>query len=162
MDKILKAENFTKIANILCLREIGGSTYGSHKLKQKILTVFKKLAQCYELYGPSRELCQHEVEILCIRCYSYGNWFPVNFPEAQLKRKFHILVFHVPEKARLADTVGMEADHVAEFIQPVCVRYERAAATIQNIEQKMKYIVQATELNNDSNIPNMYEQQRRK
>ena len=162
VDKLMQQENYERIAKLFRPQQICQKSYGSFALQQKILTLFKKLAQCYTLYGPSRELCRHEVEILALRCYSYGNWFPVNFPQAKLKRKFHILTVHVPQKARLCRTVGMEAEHVSESIHPMCAKFERAAATVQNMEQRMHYIMQATWLQSDVDIPDLNQPSRRK
>ena len=56
-------------------------------------TRLKKFAQCYKLFTANRELCPHEVHSLILRCHSYGNWLPVNFPNESLPRKFHMLTY---------------------------------------------------------------------
>ena len=64
--------------------------YSSPNLVQKVRVMLLKFADIYSLMAPSRPLCQHEVTILKIRCISMGNWFPVNFPNERLKRKFQV------------------------------------------------------------------------
>ena len=82
----------------------------SHQQKNEIYMLFNKLKQCYDLVTPARLLCKHEIGHLKIRCESFGNWFPTTFPNENLKFKFHILVYHAPEKAFFARTCGMESE----------------------------------------------------
>ena len=166
VDKILQKQNYTRIAAVFKPRAIETvsrqpRTFGSDNLQRKVFTLLHKLSQCYELYAPSRALCAHEIELLALRCYSFGNWMPVNFPEASLKRKLHVLTHHVPQKARDNGSVGMEAEHVAESIHPVCNRFERAAATIQNMEEKLLYIAKATWIPSDTELPDYRQPEKR-
>jgi len=73
-------------------------------------------------------LCPHEFAILGARCTNLGNCFPIYFPNANLLRKFNVLTFHVPEKAILMGTVGVEVKHCLESIHPV-VKFNRMYAT---------------------------------
>ena len=107
-----------------------------------INTVFSKKASIDSigLMAPSRPLCQHEVTILKIRCISMGNWFPVNFPNERLKRKFHVVAYHVHEKAYRARSVGMEAEHISESIHPIVNGLKRRYATVQNLKIQLPLI----------------------
>ena len=114
-------KNIDKLANTLTPTEIkigdaSDCIFSSHSLKLKLRTLLVKFSQIYELMMESRPLCRHEIALLKIRCISMGNWFPVNFPSDSLKRKFHILTYHVPEKAEKFRTVGMHAEHISESI----------------------------------------------
>lgn len=127
--------------------------YGSHKTVQLIKTLFSKFSSIYMLMSQSRSLCKHEIEHLRLRCISYGNWFPYNFPEENLKRKFHVLTYHVPEKAALDSSIGMEAEHVSESIHPVVNQLKRRYANIHSLEKQLPLICKSQWVASDSTIP---------
>ena len=91
-------------------------------------TLLTKLSLCFKLYPPSTLLCRHEVAFLAVRCASFGQWFPTNFPASNLLRKFHVLTYHVREKAMKRGTVGMEGEHCSESIHPVVNKLDRMFA----------------------------------
>ena len=76
--KLTIKQNYERLVSIFNPKAIktktGKNTVGNLK------TRFKKFAQCYKLFTANRELCPHEVDSLILRCHSYGNWLPVNFP----------------------------------------------------------------------------------
>ena len=157
---LLRQENYKKACGVLKERHVqaGGVTLpvGSADLEAKFLKYFLLLSKCHSLYSPSRPLCKHEVVDLTRSCESFGKWFPPAFPEEPMKRKFHVLVHHVPEKARATRTVGLEGEHTSESIHPVINKLERYGATMQNMEQKLKYIAQAAWLHSDTSLPDIY------
>ena len=109
-------------------------------LRQKVFTLLFKFSQVYEFKMVSRVLCIHKVELLKIRCYSLGCWYPVNYPENNIKRKFHLLFCHVPETASRFCTVGMFAENISESIHPVVNRLKRRYASVTNHEQQISLI----------------------
>jgi len=104
--------------------------------------------------GASTPLCRHEVTFLAVRCASFGRWFPVNFPGTNLLRKFHVLTFHVPEKAISKGTVGMEAEHCSESIHPVVNKLDRIYATTQNTCDRLALVAKSQWLQSDSTLTN--------
>ena len=114
--------------------------YSSPHVVQKVNVMLHKFAAIYSLMSPSRALCQHEVLFLKIRCVSFGNWFPTNFPNENLKRKFHVVTYHVHEKASRPRSVGMEAEHTSESIHPVINALKRCFATIQSLQIQLPLI----------------------
>jgi len=137
--------NICKISSVfkpVTLKIQGQETkeYGNHHTAQVINTLFSKFSSIYSLMGPSRSLCKHEVQFITLRCISYGNWFPCNCPEENLKRKFHILTFHVPEKAASEGSVGMEAEHVSESIHPVINQLKRRYANIHSLKIQLPLV----------------------
>jgi len=100
------------------LQNGGCQTFSSSNMISKVSTLLTKLSLCYRLYSQSVPLCRHEVCFLSVRCATFGCWFPVTFPSSSLLRKFHVLTYHVPEKAVKKGTVGMEAEYCYESIQP--------------------------------------------
>ena len=99
-----------------------------------LLTKFK---QCYDIYSVSRPLCPNEVALLSIRCSSLGCWFPVNFPVVSIVLKFHVLTYHIPEKARSRSTVGMEAEYSSESIYTVVDSLNQTYHTVQNVTKRL-------------------------
>lgn len=157
--KILHPENVGKIVN--CFKPLRVNLHnGEHKVfsdqrsMNKVSTLLTKLSQCFQLYSPSTPLCRHEVAFLAVRCASFGHWFPINFPNTNLLRKFHVLTFHVPEKAISKHTVGMEAEHCSESIDPVVNRLERTYATTQNTCDRLALVVKSQWLQSNSTLTN--------
>ena len=120
----------------------------------KVSTLLTKLSLCFQLYSPSSPLCRHEVAFLAVRCASFGHWFPINFPNTNLLGKFHVLTFHVPEKAISKHTVGMEAEHCSESIHPVVNRLERTYATTQNTCDRLALAAKSQWLQSNSTLTN--------
>ena len=138
-------KNLDKIADIFrptTIQLLSGDNkdFGSHILRQKVFTLLFKFAQVYQLMMVSRVLCKHEVEILKLRCYSLGCWFPTSFPDETIKRKFHLLTYHVPEKASNSFTVGMFAENISESIHPIVNRLKRRYASVTNHAQQLSLI----------------------
>lgn len=136
--------------------------FGDAKLVQTMKTLMDKFSAIYQLMSPSRSLCKHEVNLLKVRCYSFGNWFPVNFPNTNLKRKFHLLTFHVPEKADLRATVGMEGEHTSESIHPIVNSLKRRYATVQSLKDQLPLICKDQWLMTNPKVPDYRETAHRK
>ena len=109
---------------------------GLNATRVKIVTLLTKFRLCYELYTANRSLCRHEVEMLALRCVSFGNWFPVNFPHENLKRKFHLLTVDVPKQARRMKTIGMITEQTIESIHPYINELDRRFAKVADKTQK--------------------------
>ena len=157
--KILHPGNIGKIVN--CFKPLKVKLqHGEHKVfsdqrsMNKVSTLLTKLSQCFQLYSLSTPLCRHEVAFLAVRCASFGHWFPKTFPNTNLLRKFHVLTFHVPEKAISKHTVGMEAEHCSESIHPVVNRLERTYATTQNTCDRLALIAKSQWLQSNSTLTN--------
>ncbi len=136
-------------------------TFGSYMLAQKKRTLMEKFSAIYVLMAPSRLLCRHEVTLLKARCYSFGNWFPFNYPATGMKRKFHIVTHHVPEKAELRATVGMEAEHISESIHPVINRLKRRYSTVQSLKDQLPLICKDQWLLTNPKVPDYRQPKKR-
>ena len=53
--------------------------FSTHKFRQKLFVLHKKVQSIFELVNLTRPLCKHEVSLLTVRCYSLGNWLPSIF-----------------------------------------------------------------------------------
>ena len=158
--KITRTKNITKLANIfqpLELRGLNGMlvTYSSHELINKFSTLLYKFRACYTLYSANRELCRHEVELLALRCASFGCWVPMNFPDESLSRKFHLLVVDVPRQARRLQTVGMITEQTIESIHPYINKLERLFCTTQNKQEKGLLIMKQHNLFSQPCLPRL-------
>lgn len=167
VDKIMQTGNIKKIVQVfkpvkIQLQDGGWQMFSSSKIMNKVSTLLTKLSLCYQLYSRSVPLCRHEVCFLAIRCASFGCWFPVNFPDCSLLRKFHVLTHHVPEKARKRGTVGMEAEHCSESIHPVVNKLDRMYATTQNVCNRLALVSKSQWLQSNSTLRNFRKPVQRK
>lgn len=165
--KILQSDNIRKIVHTfkplqVNLKHGGKKVFSEQKIMSKVSTLLTKLSLCFKLYSPSVPLCRHEVAFLAVRCASFGRWFPVNFPNTNLLRKFHVLTFHVPEKAISKGTVGMEAEHCSESIHPVVNKLDRIYATTQNTCDRLALVARSQWLQSDSTLTNFKKPKHRK
>ena len=58
-------------------------------------------------------------------------------------RKFHVLTYHIPEKARMRKTVGMEAEQCSESIHPIVNELQRKYNTVQNSKKRLELIAKS-------------------
>ena len=128
--------------------------FSSETIKNKIHTLLTKFTLCFELYNKNRMLCKHEVSLLAIRCSSFGCWLPVNFNKESISRKFHVLTYHVPEKARERRTVGLETEQCSEAIHPVVNSLGRRYHSVQNKTKKLELITKSQWLQSDRRLNN--------
>ena len=131
------------------LQNGGCQTFTSSNMMSKVSTLLTKLSLCYRLYSP-------------VRCASFGCWVPVNFTSISLLRKFHVLTYHVPEKAVKKGTVGMEAEHCSESIHPVVNKLERMYATTQNACDRLALVAKSQWLQSNSTLTNFRKPQKRR
>ena len=125
-------------------------------------TLLTKFKQCFDLYSVSRPLCRHEVVCyifyifiyLSIRCARLGLWFPVQFPSTSIIPKFHVLTYHIRQKAQLRRTVGMEAEHSSETTHSVINSLNRTYHTVQNLTKRMELAFKVQCLRSNSTLKN--------
>ena len=139
--KLVQKFNIPKFGKVFQPTEIkrksgGRKTFSSRAIQQKVVTLLDTFKSCYDLYTANRVLCKHEVEMLALRCSSFGCWFPVNFPEQNLRRKFHLLTVGIPKQARRIRTVGMITEQTIETIHPYINELDRRFAKVTNKTQK--------------------------
>ena len=134
--KLVMTENIRKFGKVFRPFKTATGTFGSSSVQVKIITLLTKFKQCYDLYTANRVLCRHEVELLALRCASWGCWFPVNFPEENLKRKFHLLTVCVPKQARRLRTIGMITEQTIEAIHPYINELDRRFAKVADKTKK--------------------------
>ena len=156
--KLLQRHNFQRI--LLALKPQrhsvpGGAheTFGSLTDYQRAITLFSKLASVYKLATANRSLCEHEVVLLKVRCYSLGNFFPVNYPESSVKPKLHILAYHFAEKADLSGSVGIETEQLIEGMHPFINRRTRQFCSVRDPEQQLALVVQSQWVASGARMP---------
>ena len=153
--KIFQPRNIKKIVHSfkpmqVNLQNMEWKVFSDKHTMNKVATLLTKLSLCFALYSPSHPLCRHEVALLAVRCASFGG----NFPKVNLLRKFHVLTYHVPEKAISKGTVGMEAEHCSESIHPVVNRLDMVYATTQNACDRLALVAKSQWLQSDTTLTN--------
>ena len=91
--------------------------------------------------------------LLSLRCVSMGQLFPVNFPHQNLKRKLHLLTYHVPEKTSKCVTVGMHAEHISESIHPVVNKLKTRYSSVTDIKMMLSLICKDQWISSDPKVP---------
>ena len=138
--KLVTKANIRKLGDVFKPMKVSvqqdSEVFGTDALRVKMVTLLTKFRLCYELYTANRVLCRHEVELLSLRCASFGNWFPVNFPEENLKRKFHLLTYDVPKQARRLKSVGIITEQTIESIHPYINELDRRFAKVADKKKK--------------------------
>ena len=151
--------NVQKFGDIFKVMTIGTPNgikkFSSNSQRVKIITLLTKFAQCYELYNKNRTLCAHEVEILVMRSVSLGCWFPVNFPEENLKRKFHNLTVEVPRQVRRLRSIGMLTEQTIESLHPYINKLDRMFCTVQDKCAKGKLICRQHNMFSTPTLPQL-------
>ena len=75
--KILKSDNIRKIGKIFKATTFvkndnaDEAVFGSPRLQNKVITLLRKIQQCYTLYTANRSLCRHEVELLALWVFKF-------------------------------------------------------------------------------------------
>ena len=157
VDKLTKNENISNISTVfkpllIKLSDDSGKEFSSRENVVKMRTLLTKFKQCYDIYSVSRALCRHEASLRSIRCSSMGCWFPVNFPVVSIIPKFHVLTYHIPEKARSRITVEMEGEHSSESIHTVVNLLNRAYYAVQNVTIRLELVFKAQSLRNNRTL----------
>ena len=134
--KFTKTKNIKQLADVFkptVIRQADNksSMFSSERLRNKIKTLLWKFIDYYKMYSIKRPLCKHEVALLTVRCASLGSWMPGSFPDESIIRKFHVLTYHIPQKARKRKSVGIEAEHYSEAIHPVINELDRKYHCVQ-------------------------------
>ena len=70
-----------------------------------------------------------------------------------MKRKFHVLVVHVPEKARLAGSVGIETEQAIEALHPKVNRWATTFAAVTNDAVRFGAIAEKQWLQSNVGLP---------
>ena len=155
---VLQRENFCYLIKCLKPKSIKLTSgvhkeFGSMHIFQKALTLFSKIHAVYELATANRPLCQHEVALLKVRCYSLGNFLPVNFPDASVKPKLHVLVHHFGQKAEFCGSVGIETEQLIEGMHPFVNRRSCQYCSVRNPAQHMALIAQSQWVASGTHVP---------
>ena len=151
--KLTKTKNVKQLADVFkpaVIRQANNksSMFSSERVRNKIQTLLWKFTDCYKLYSIKRPLCKHEVALLAVRCASLGPWMPVSFPIESIIRKFHVLTYCIPQKARKRNSAGIEAIH------PVINELDRKYHCVQNKGKKLEFIAEAQWLKYNRGLKN--------
>ena len=88
-----------------------------------------------------KALCAHEYNSLKERYITFGNFVKNNSERILTKLKYHLLIQHVPEKAKLVNSVGFETEEASESIHPLVNKLERTYSSFQNTQDRLSLII---------------------
>ena len=116
-------------------------------LHQKFITIFSLFNRIHPyLFLKSRRLTPEEIESLQDMCSKFGELFPQLFPEANITRKIHELIFSVPRFAARFKTIGMLSEEEGESLHAAVNIELRQLVAVRNPAERMSLLVQRQEL----------------
>ena len=127
--------------------------FSGYENVETIKQFLRKFKSCYDLYMLTRPLCGHECAALKKNCREFGAWAKSNFSKIVTKRKFHVLVKHVPEKIGRNRSVGQDIEEVSEAIHPIVNNLDKRFASVQNNSERMASITEAQWNQSDCSLP---------
>ena len=93
----------------------------------------------------NRFLTKNEVETLIKKCYTFGERFPVVFPERNLTRKIHELVFSVPKFVNSFKTLGKLSEEEGESLHSSVNQELKQLACVRDQSEKIRLVLERQE-----------------
>ena len=121
-----------------------------HKINT-VFGIFSKI--CPLLFLKSRHLTSDEIASIKQLCIEFGEVFPVVFPECNVTRKIHELIFTVPRFVSEFRTIGMMSEEEGESIQASVNSELRQLFSVREPAKKLSLILKCQELR--SKAPNL-------
>ena len=91
-------------------------------------------------------LTNNEVIAVVELCHQFGRIFPVNFPNRNITRKIHELVFNVPHFIKNFKTIGMLSEQEGES-KHVSVNAElRSLSSVRSHSERIRLVLEKEEL----------------
>ena len=124
---------FSVLTDVICEKK---------ELQDKFNEIFKTRGDIQTLMTANRFLLENEIQELQILCCRFGDLFPVFFPEGNLTRKMHELVFTIPIFAKEHKTLGKSSEEEGESI-PAAVNHElRQLACVRDQAEKIRLVLE--------------------
>jgi hypothetical protein len=108
--------------------------------QEKFYSLFEQFSTIHNLISKAKFLTINEIETLCHSCWSFGQWYPLNFPLSTITPKFHILTFHIPEFVQQWHTVGLLSEHGLESLHSVINIDKKTYSAVRNKCQQAELI----------------------
>ena len=112
---------------------------------------FLTLSEIMKLVMARRFLTDDECARLRTLCHSFGAKFPVVFPDRNITRKIHELVFNVPEFAEKWHTVGLLSEQEGESMHAIVKAELRTLACVRNKADKLRKVLERDEIRSVAN-----------
>ena len=109
----------------------------------EIFTIFRDIQR---LMSANRFLTFDEIEKLNDLCINFGNRFPVLFPNRNLTRKMHELIFTVPRFVRKFKTLGKLSEEEGESLHAAVNQELRQLACVRDQSEKIRLVLERQEL----------------
>eukprot|EP00112_Aurelia_sp_Birch-Aquarium-sp1_P014119 Seg3023.1 transcript_id=Seg3023.1/GoldUCD/mRNA.D3Y31 product="hypothetical protein" protein_id=Seg3023.1/GoldUCD/D3Y31 len=99
----------------------------------------------------NRFLLEDEIQELQTLCCRFGDLFPVFFPERNLTRKMHELVFTVPKFVKEHKTLGKLSEEEGESLHAAVNQELRQLACVRDQAEKIRLVLERQELRSSVN-----------
>lgn len=104
---------------------------------KKIFTIFRDIQR---LMSANRFLTSDEIETFNNLCIAYGKRFPILFPNRNLTRKMHKLIFTVPRFVRKFKTLGKLSEEEGESLHAAVNQELRQLACVRDQSEKIRLV----------------------
>ena len=108
--------------------------------------IFKLFSDAMKLMMARKFLSDKEVGELCELLNQFGEKFPVFFPQRNITRKIHEVIFTVPRFVRIYRTIGMLSEQEAESKHASINAELCSLACVRNHAERLKLVIEHEEL----------------
>ena len=116
------------------------------ELYHKLNTIFELFRKIMKLVMKKRFLEDYEISSLENLCNNFGRTFPRFFPERNIIRKIHELIFHLPPVVKKYRTVGMRSEQEGESKHAAVNAELRPLANVRNSSERICLVLEREEL----------------
>ena len=121
---------------------ISGSNQNLYNKFNEIFKIFSDMT----IVMSRRFLEDHEVSALEKLCLNFGQMFPLYYPQRNITRKIHELIFNVPNFVQRHKTIGMLSEQEGESKHASINAEIRPLANVRNASERIRLVLEREEL----------------
>ena len=118
----------------------------NEEMCSKFNVVFSIYSNAMKLIMARRFPNDEEIDDLCQQCKLFGEVFPTHFPQRNITRKIHELVFNLPRFVRVHKTIGLLSEQEGESKHAAVNAELRSLASMRNHADRLHLVLKRKEL----------------
>ena len=115
-------------------------------LREKFNDIFATYRSINDLVSAKRFLTEQEIKKCVDLCTRFGSMFPIYFPERNITRKIHALIYDVPIFVQRYGTLGLLSEQEGESLHAAVNQELRALAGVRSHPEKIRLVLERQEL----------------
>jgi len=131
---------------ILAQHKLVCSVLDKDPLLPKIVQLFGVFSAIQPYLFTKTLLNEADIAFVTEKCWEFGALFPQYFPQENITRKIHELVFDIPEFISKHKTVGRYSDQERESLHNSANQELRRLACVRNNKLKLKLVLESQEM----------------